>query len=57
MIVGILGVLSTIDLDDQFFLATDEIDNIREDGCFANEFEPAHAPVTQCEPQFRFRVR
>src|SRR5215475_10012789 len=55
-VAWIVGVLSSIDLDDESFLATHEIDDIRADGLLPNEFEIAKPSVAEREPQLRFSI-
>jgi hypothetical protein len=55
-VTWIVGVLSSIDFDDESFLATHEIDDIRADGLLPNEFETAKPSVAQREPQLRFSI-
>ncbi len=39
-----LGVLASIDLDDNPFLSTDKVDHIRPDRLLTHEFVPAQRP-------------
>src|SRR5262249_40962065 len=55
-VAWIVGVLSFIDFDDESFLATHEIGDIRADGLLPNEFETAKPSVAQREPQLRFSI-
>jgi len=43
-IASALGVLASIDLDDDPFLSTDKVDDIRPDRLLTHEFEPAERP-------------
>jgi hypothetical protein len=56
VIPRIIRVLSTVNFDDQFFLTTNEIDDIRADRLLPNEFETSQTSVAQSKPQLRFGI-
>jgi hypothetical protein len=43
-VASALGVLASIDLDDNPFLSADKVDHIRPDWLLTHEFEPAQRP-------------
>jgi len=53
----VVSVLTTIDLDNEPFLPTSEIDDIRSDRLLTHEFEPAERPGTKISPELSFSGR
>jgi hypothetical protein len=53
---GIIRVLSAINFDDESFLATNEVNDVRIGGLLANEFETTQPSVAQRKPQLGFSV-
>src|SRR6266851_331991 len=52
-----IGMLPTIDLDNQTLLSTDEIDVIAPDRLLAGKLEPAEPTVAQLQPKHPLRAR
>ena len=53
----VVRVLTTIDLDNEPFLPTREIDDIRSDRLLTHEFEPAERPGAKVAPELSFSGR
>ena len=51
---GAIGVLPTINLDDETLLATDEVGVIRPKRLLARELQPAETTIAKCQPQDPF---
>lgn len=49
-------VLAAINFDDEVSLPAYEVDNERSNRLLTNELESAETSITQCEPQFAFRI-
>ncbi len=49
-----IGVLATVNLDDEPFLSTDQIYNIRPDRFLTHEFESAERPGAKISPKLAF---
>jgi hypothetical protein len=56
VVMDILRVLPSIDFNDQFFVPTEEIDDVRQYSRLTNELEPAEPPIAERQPQFCFGV-
>jgi hypothetical protein len=52
--LGIRGMRSAIDLNDELSLATNEVGNILADRYLPDEFEPTQLTIAQLSPEFRF---
>ena len=50
-VTSVVGVLPTVDLDDQPLLSTDEIYDIRPERLLTHEFESAERPGTKISPK------
>src|SRR5712692_4111178 len=55
-ITWIIGVLPSIDFNDESLFSTHEIDHVGRDRFLPDELEPAEPSVTQCKPQLRFSI-